>query len=206
MRQPSLPRRRRQGGFIQGVILFALALIAVVIGVFSTSNSSVDTRTDREEARLNAALLLKVGSDLQDSVNRAVADQRDIATMVLTNPPGNGRFFLWDPVVRYGSAPTLPITLRANRAAVPAWSVAYAAFTGQGSNITEQVVQLSNVSDEVCRRLNASAEGIAYNPAAPIPAGLNEVAALPRLQGCFANTFYRVVSMDVAAPAEAPAP
>lgn len=200
MRQPSLPRRRRQGGFIQGVILFALALIAVVIGVFSTSNSSVDTRTDREEARLNAALLLKVGSDIQDSVNRAVADQRDIATMVMINPPGDGRFFLWDPVVRYGSAPTLPITLRADRAVVPVWSVAYEQFTGQGSDTTEQVVQLSNVSDEVCRRLNASAQGVPYDPAADIPLTLAAVAALPRLQGCFAGTFYRVVSMDVAAP------
>lgn len=206
MRQPSLPRRRKQGGFIQGVILFALALIAVVIGVFSTSNSSVDTRTDREEARLNAALLLKVGSDIQDSVNRAMADQRDISGMQLVPAQAGNGFFLWDPAVRYGSAPTLPTSLRADRTQAPEWTVAYAAFASQGSGTTEQVIELSNVSAEVCRRLNASVQGVAYTPGGNIPADLAAVAALPQLQGCYGTdattTFYRVVSVDVEGPVQ----
>ena len=66
--------RRRQGGFIQGAILFALVIIAVVVAAFSLANRDSQSSADTEQARVNASFVLKVGNDLQTGINRAVAD------------------------------------------------------------------------------------------------------------------------------------
>ena len=63
-----------QGGFIQGAILFALVIIAVVVAAFSLANRDSQNNADTEQARVNASYVLKVGNDLQSAVNRAIAD------------------------------------------------------------------------------------------------------------------------------------
>ena len=74
LRNNGFAPHRRQGGFIQGAILFALVIIAVVVAAFSLANRDNQTSADTEQARVNASFMLKVGNDLQSAVSRAIAD------------------------------------------------------------------------------------------------------------------------------------
>jgi hypothetical protein len=104
---------RRQGGFIQGTILFALAILGVIIAAFAVSNSGSSTNTDNERDRVNAGVIIKMGTDLQDTVSRAASDNFQPANMLLastlpSSPPA-GSIALFDSAYRYGTKPVPPI-------------------------------------------------------------------------------------------------
>ena len=102
---------RRQGGFIQGTILFALAILGVIIAAFAVSNTGSNTNTDTERDRVNAGVVIKSGSDLQDAVARAMADnwQPSVITLdstVTTAVPTD--LYLFDSRYKYGVEPRVP--------------------------------------------------------------------------------------------------
>jgi hypothetical protein len=215
--------RRRQGGFIQGAILFALVIIAVVVAAFSLANRDSQSSADSEQARVNASFVLKVGNDLQTGVNRAIADGFNpanlSANLALNNTASSGTTLnLFDPTLKYMVRPQFPTTALVSATTQPfadatsngaAWVTQ--AITGVGGADQEAIVTVKGLKEDVCKRINVTANGVLVS--ASLPGGINEAAtSVGWREGCYnggatnGGIYFRVVATDVAAAATAPAP
>ena len=207
--------RRRQGGFIQGAILFALVIIAVVVAAFSLANRDSTNNADNEQARVNASFVLKVGSDMQTGINRAIADgfpSSGIPTKLLLladSSEAADELSLFDPTLRYVSRPQFPPTALDDPTAQPfdvgeagELKVSFDAssnITGVGTADLDVLLLVPNLRNDVCRRINVSANNLL--PSAP---PLESAGVDGTREGCFAEsedgagTYFRVVATDVA--------
>jgi hypothetical protein len=201
--------RRRQGGFIQGAILFALVIIAVVVAAFSLANRDSQNNADTEQARVNSAYVLKVGSDIQNGINRATADgfpAANIADQLLLLTEADeavGELSLFDPNLRYTSRPQFPTTALIVDAVQPfgdpeTGEGATAVFTsaaidGVGGAAADVVLEIEDLREDVCRRINVSTNNVLVTTPLPEVIGGRE--------GCYDSggnfTYYRVVATDV---------
>ena len=186
----------RQGGFIQGTILFALAILGVIIAAFAMSNSGSSTNTDNERDRVNAGVIIKMGTDLQDMVARAASDNFPPSIMQLstTTPNNQATIGLYDSAYRYGTKPVPPIPAFAGTTAAD-FTIATSSASLTGGATSERVVELSGLKVGVCRRVNQQLTGAAFNPTSTIP------TVQAGTEGCFEDTgvykYFRVVAVDV---------
>lgn len=198
---------RRQSGFIQGTILFALAILGVIIAAFAVSNTGSSTNTDTERDRVNAGVILKAGSDLQDAFSRAMGDNwqaPDISVTLATDPAPPAtptRLNLFDPAYKYGVQVRLPDQAFENNTAV-AFADTNSADPALGdAAVQERVVTLTGLRANVCRRINNLVTGGPWNANAPLPATLAAAAsAISGSEGCYGTAgsyiYYRVVAVD----------
>ena len=202
--------RRRQGGFIQGAILFALVIIAVVVAAFSLANRDSQSSADTEQARVNASFVLKVGNDLQTGVNRAIADgfpAKDVKGKLVFKTAADGELDLFDSTLKYLIRPQFPTTALQDSSKQPFDATApLARFTthvvvGAGSVDKETVIEVSNLKEDVCKRINVTTNGklVTDDPDATVAAA----AALGKREGCVgageAFSYFRVVATDTEA-------
>jgi hypothetical protein len=68
------PVRMGQRGFIQGVIIFALALIAIVVATLSSGSSDNSEQISKEQSNAYANEMIAAGGRAQDAYFRALAD------------------------------------------------------------------------------------------------------------------------------------
>ena len=204
--------RRRQGGFIQGAILFALVIIAVVVAAFSLANRDSQSSADSEQARVNASFVLKVGNDLQTGVNRAIADGfapgQLISKMKFKATTTAGELDLFNPTLKYLIRPQFPTTALKTPADQPfdatnpkASFASAVAVAGAGSSDKEAIIVVDNIKEDVCQRINVTANGKLVTDA---PFGTLALAAADgQREGCFGATgtfsYFRVVATDVEA-------
>lgn len=194
---------RRQGGFIQGTILFALAILGVIIAAFAVSNTGSSTNTDTERDRVNAGVILKAGSDLQDAFSRAMGDNwqaPDIELTGVTNPT-TPVLYLYDPLYKYAVQVRLPDQAFENNTAVAFADDNVAATNLGDSTVEERVVTLTGLRANVCRRINNLVTGGPWNANATLPATLTAAAStISGSEGCYGTagsyTYYRVVAVD----------
>jgi len=207
--------RRRQGGFIQGAILFALVIIAVVVAAFSLANRDSQSSADSEQARVNASFVLKVGNDLQTGVNRAIADgfpAKDLATkMVFITTEEEGELNLFDSTLKYLIRPQFPTTALQDPETQPFDELApevtfsTAVVDGAGSGDLETIIEVANLKEDVCKRINVTTNGklVTDAPDATVAAA----AALGKREGCVgagaAFSYFRVVATDTETDEEA---
>jgi len=208
--------RRRQGGFIQGAILFALVIIAVVVAAFSLANRDSQSSADSEQARVNASFVLKVGNDLQTGINRAIADgfnpanlDPDSATgeLVFNNAASDGTVLnLFEENLKYMIRPQFPNTALVDPTEQPfadattnGVAVVLENITGVGdAAASEAVVTVTGLKEDVCKRINVTANGVLVS--ADLPAAINDDSNGWR-EGCYKSgtdfVYYRVVATDV---------
>jgi len=221
-----LAPRRRQGGFIQGAILFALVIIAVVVAAFSLANRDNQSSADTEQARVNATFVLKVGNDLQSAINRAIADgllPAEISTKVKfdASSSSNTVLNLFDQDLKYLARPEFPATALATSSTRQPFL-----GTGGGTNATasfatdkslnnvggsglEVIVQVPGLAKAVCQRINTTVNGDLVTATPPATFGAaTDTGSTNRgwREGCFGDgtvpyTYFRAVVTDaVAAP------
>ena len=153
--------RRRQGGFIQGAILFALVIIAVVVAAFSLANRDSQSSADSEQARVNASFVLTVGNNLQTAVSRAIADgfqPGEIVTnmkFIQSEATADGELNLFDESLKYMIRPPFPLTALEDTADQPftastttaTWAEDNVAGVGvEGEN--EAIIVIGNIKEE----------------------------------------------------------
>jgi hypothetical protein len=212
--------RRRQGGFIQGAILFALVIIAVVVAAFSLANRDSQSSADSEQARVNASFMLKVGNDLQTGINRAIADGLApsdlVSKMVFAPTEADGELDLFDPTLKYMIRPQFPNTALVDPDEQPfdvdnvdtAVTWTQTDITDVGGDDQEAVIQVSGLKEDVCKRINVTANGVLVSAA--LPGAIDDTTSSGWREGCFDGgatagfVYYRVVATDVAAAASAP--
>jgi len=212
--------RRRQGGFIQGAILFALVIIAVVVAAFSLANRDSQSSADTEQARVNASFVLKVGNDLQTGINRAIADgltpDKLTATGVLFNQTDSSATAvnLFDATLKYMVRPQFPPTALASTSTVQPFAGndgagtsatagwAKKAVTGAGGALEEAIITVPGLKLDVCKRINVTSNNVLVT-AAP-PTSLTDGTIATWREGCFGpgtaagdHTYFRVVATDV---------
>jgi len=204
--------RRRQGGFIQGAILFALVIIAVVVAAFSLANRDSQSSADSEQARVNASFVLKVGNDLQTGINRAIADGFNPgnleANMSFTSGESDGdNLKLFDPTLKYMVRPQFPTTALVVGGGQPfrdettndvEWELKD--ITDVGGPDKDAIVKVAGLREDVCKRINVTANGVLVS--APVPTGIDTTESAGWREGCFSEgtsfTYFRVVATDVA--------
>jgi hypothetical protein len=69
-------RQSRQQGFIQGAIIFALALIAIIIATFSSGSSDTADNVNKEQAKAYAGSIVAAGAKLYAAYLQAQTDRR----------------------------------------------------------------------------------------------------------------------------------
>jgi hypothetical protein len=203
--------RRRQGGFIQGAILFALVIIAVVVAAFSLANRDSQSSADTEQARVNASFVLKVGNDLQTGINRAIADGFNPANlednMVFNNGDSDGETLnLFEENLKYIVRPQFPTTALLPDGEQPfrdatendvAWVVQAITDAGDAAQ-DEAIITVTGLREDVCKRINVTANGVLVSADVPETVGGEDGEWR---EGCFAGetgfTYFRVVATDV---------
>lgn len=81
-RSGSFPREQ---GFVQGVLLFALAVLVAIIAAFAFANNSNNSSSERESAKVTATVLMKQAADVQDAVSRYVSDGMSLKYLCVTS-------------------------------------------------------------------------------------------------------------------------
>ena len=220
--------RRRQGGFIQGAILFALVIIAVVVAAFSLANRDSNNSADTEQARVNASFVMKAGNDIQTALSRAVADGLPPANInstgvVFDNTASSATVVnLFDTKLRYAVRLQFPVTALATPSTAQPFagtnittgagataSLTQVVIDGAGGPDKEAVLLVPGLKEDVCRRVNVTANNVLATAA--LPTAPNVSPAVGWREGCFsatgtsAFTYYRAVATDVAAADAAPA-
>ena len=204
--------RRRQGGFIQGAILFALVIIAVVVAAFSLANRDSQSSADSEQARVNASFVLTVGNNLQTGVSRAIADGFQTANLstnmkfIQADADGVGDLNLFDDTLKYMIRPPFPLTALEDPDAQPfaedetsaTWQVYPVIGVGVEAQ-NEAIIVIGNLKEDVCRRINVTANRAVVTDDI---LGSVEIAADAGLrEGCVGATtdfsYFRVVATDV---------
>lgn len=173
------PVQQAQAGFIQAALLFGIALMTAVLGGFALANRSPTSQTDVEQAKVNASVILKQGSDLRDGVARYASD---FGSSSVTGPldfsitTGVG---LFDPDARYASPQIMPTTAFANgedtsikAPGSPTPNVAghwYLNKATVGNTLAtaaaDPMVVLPGLRDDVCGRVNTLLYGSDTIPA-----------------------------------------
>lgn len=194
---------RHQHGFIQGAILFALALIVVIIAAFAAANNDTTSNADIERDRANAAVVVAASVNLKTAVDRALADGNLLTNLqpqaapVAASGSAATPVGLFNPTLGYASAPTIPPAAIVT-GKVAAFSIASVVVTGLGSAAAETVIQIDNLTASVCQRAAAIANGLPFNPATPATAPI----AGGTMTGCYDSgsvgspvfSFYRVLA------------
>ena len=221
LRNSGFAPHRRQGGFIQGAILFALVILAVVVAAFSLASRDSNSSADTETARVGATLVLKTGSDIANGVSRAVSDGLPAAdaqsTLVLTGTATGSKLDLFDTTLRYASRPEIPENALAggSTAVQP-----FASGTGgtaslksvnlAGSTMMDTVLEVPGLTKLVCQRINNLANNVLVNAepvgqtdtkAADGVTQAREGCALTGSTGAPTYTYFRVILVDTAPPA-----
>lgn len=209
--------RRRQGGFIQGAILFALVIIAVVVAAFSLANRDSQSSADSEQARVNASFVLKVGNDLQTGINRAIADgfnpanldpNSDNGNMVFNNTDSDDtNLNLFEESLKYMIRPQFPNTALVNPDNQPFRDETTNGVALVLENITdvgdaaasEAVVTVTGIKEDVCKRINVTANGVLVS--ADVPSAIDGTGAEGWREGCYTDgtdfIYFRVVATDI---------
>ena len=211
--------RRRQGGFRQGAILFALVIIAVVVAAFSLANRDNQSSADTEQARVNATFVLKVGNDIQSAVNRAIADgllPSLVSSKVKLNvtPSDSTALNLFDQDLKYLARPEFPATALVSTAAQPflgtgggtgatAVFAADKALFNVGGSGKEVIVTVPGVAKSVCQRINTTVNGdlVTADPPAGYGAATDSGGSNKGWrEGCYGSgtafTYFRAVVTD----------
>lgn len=167
IRTHSLPRHgfHRQQGFIQAILLFGIALMAAILGGFALANRSPTSQTDTEQAKVNASVALKQGSDLQTGVLRY---GNDFGSSAITNDldfSSTSNKGLFDPAARYASPQVMPASAFASATdpmiAAPSpneaghWYLNKAtAANAIGTTALDPMVVLPDLRSDVCARID----------------------------------------------------
>lgn len=193
---------RRQGGFIQGTILFALAILGVIIAAFAVSNTGSNTNTDTERDRVNAGVIMKAGSDLQDGYSRAMADNWQAASAALGASSAGEPLLVTDPAYKYAVEPRLPDQAFTSGSASSFTDDSDETGLGDSSS-DERVVLLAGLKVNVCRRINNLVLGTPWNATAAVPVVGTVYTDVSGSEGCYCSgvstapcTYYRVVAVD----------
>jgi len=72
-------------GFVQGVLLFALAVLVAIIAAFAFANNGNQSSSERENAKVTATVLMKQASDVQDAVSRYISDGLSLMYLCVTS-------------------------------------------------------------------------------------------------------------------------
>jgi hypothetical protein len=168
IRHPGRPSGRQpQAGFIQGVLLFGIALLAVVIAAFSFSNKSSSNSTAAEEAKTYASTIAAHGNALKTAADRFRSDRGELtrANMDFNTTAATG---LFNPVDLFITSGTLVIQPQAflTPATPPAALVSdtqnghfFLKRTGiitVGGNNILMIATAGPLSDATCRRINTN--------------------------------------------------
>ena len=219
LRNSGFAPHRRQGGFIQGAILFALVILAVVVAAFSLASRDSNSSADTETARVGATLVLKTGSDIANGISRAVSDGLPAADvqgkLTLTGELAEGNLDLFDPTLRYASRPEIPENALADltdplqpfgaaTTGDDAASLKAVALLGD-ENLDETVLEVPGLTKLVCQRINNLANNRLVNEDPKATPALTKAAdnAAQAREGCYATDpatgpyiYFRVVLVD----------
>lgn len=162
-------RLQRQAGFIQAALLFGIALMTAILGGFALANRSPTSQTDDEQAKVNASVVLKQGSDLRDGIARFASDNgasavQSLTTLDFSAATGIG---LFDAAARYASpqlmptsafvgaqAPIVPSTASGSNHAGHWYLNQTSHGNGIGTGAIDPLVLLPNLQLKVCERIN----------------------------------------------------
>lgn len=155
----------KQQGFIQAALLFGIALMTAILGGFALANRSPTSQTDVEQAKVNASVILKQGSDLRDGVGRYASDFGASAVLSTLDFSADAGIGLFDPQARYASPQVMPSSTfnGAKTIETPTTGALVAGHwhlnkatpgNNLGTGAPDPLVALVDIREDVCGRVN----------------------------------------------------
>jgi hypothetical protein len=161
---------------------------------------------------VNASFVLKVGNDLQTGINRAIADGFSPANLeddmsFTSGESDETTLKLFDPTLKYMVRPQFPTTALVVGGEQPFrdeatndvdWEVT--SIDEVGGADADAVVTVTGLKEDVCKRINVTANGVLVS--AGLPAGIDTGESVGWREGCYTDgtdfIYFRVVATDVA--------
>jgi hypothetical protein len=211
---------KKQAGFIAGPILVGIALIIAVVAFMAFANRGTSTSTSSQQAKLNAAVILKQAGDLAEGYVRAIGDGETTSTLNFVGVTGVAAHGLFDPTKGYASQQTVPSKICSTGVPVVGdcvWGYSKTTtVTGVGTAAADSVVAVSGLDVGTCDAINytlfndvpGSSPASAITGAAMVGTALLNgvggdmglVTGAGRQDGCVQNggayTYYKVVAAN----------
>ncbi len=153
--------QRGQAGFIQGVLLFGIALLAVVIAAFSFSNRGSSNSTATEEAKVYASTIISHGAALKDAVQRFKADRGDLVYMhfLSADTNGNALFNTTDNFIAPLTVQPKAYTTAPNNTVTTTKNGPYYYVKGTVAGVPARIATTGPLQKATCQRLNLTLHG-----------------------------------------------
>jgi hypothetical protein len=190
MKQPRFPSKSKQGGFLLPMIMFAVALLLVVVGVVAATNKGGPTNSDPEKARMYAASIVQMGGNLRDAALR-YGEDRNINSMTFATTASVG---LYDPAIGIAVQSDVPAgATAAGSADVPfTLDKTNIVVTGLGTAAAEMAMTAPSLGSVVCQQINRIVNGDAIDAAIPTSVGARQEGCA-FIGGTPSNTYYKVI-------------
>lgn len=154
---------KKAKGFIQGILLFGIALMAVVIGAFALSGRDSKKSTSAEEDKANAAAVLSQGNILTEAIDRMLSDRPLVTTYDFGTSAFSGSSIgLFNTTDGYAVSQTLPAKTFTNNVQTNTSASGNSAGSwGLNTNVTMDsgkvhIIYVDNIKEGVCRRINST--------------------------------------------------
>lgn len=168
--------KQKQGGFIQGAVLFGLLILSLVVGAFALANKGSGQSATTEKDKVNAASVVKLGNDLRDAAFRFGMDY-DLSAMTLDGDAISG---LYDPAKGLTGPVDAPASAFATSPASSFSFVTDVAIGGVGSAADDFIFTLPNLTEGVCRQIQRTLTGAPLTTALP-----SAIGAGGAQEGCY---------------------
>jgi type II secretory pathway pseudopilin PulG len=187
---------RKMAGFIQGILLFGIALLAVVIAAFAFSNKSSSNSTKAEEAKTYASTIMAQGNTIKTAVERFRLDRGGLLNGNSTGGLENLMDFSTDQfkglhntldsfAVPLTVQPRAYTNLQVQNTAPPTTTAAgsynlriyHGTATSPmtvGGQPVYHLLSTAGLTDDTCRRINVNLHGAGFSQGA-IPTGAGVV-------------------------------
>ena len=146
---------KHQTGFIQGAILVGLALLVMVVAGFALANRDSSASTDKEEARLNASILISQATKLAAAGKRAYMDSPSTFVSSDVGSATQGRLF--ENMIANGfitEVPALPETAGVQAYYTSELLRISALAPDRLGGTSRFVVAVSGINEELCKAIN----------------------------------------------------
>ena len=214
--------RMRERGFIQGVIIFALALIAIVVATLSSGSSDNSEAISKEQANAFAGEILNVGARMQEGYFRGQVDGRTGYDTSVDPLTANSVIVMLGSTVNTSSGQwalasysKFPAVFDADAYAggkTGSWSTDYQSIASKGAIIIKHTKFRGSVCDAINKKLSIAANGLYassgdtdYKNVASNNGFLGATAGATRIEGCYGwtpkdgGTYFKVLQYGISA-------
>jgi hypothetical protein len=151
-------RPRGDAGIAIGPILFVIAILGLLAAAIAAGSGSFSSSTTSQASATKATALIEIGQNTKVGVDRLMANQVDLTTMIIDPLKTTSAWHLYSPTGGGVAAPSATMALNGGTVASDAWNYPLVYIPGVGTSLGVRMMVLP-VAQGVCDQVNLKANG-----------------------------------------------